>query len=96
MNENAVCKGRKCFFTKASIDRLRHYVYNIHNFTECDEREAKLRAFSESCRSVRGSRAVRRSAPELQMMNLTGTPDTAVQVGRKASWVATREYNSRL
>ena len=44
---------------------------------------------------MRGSKAVRRSALELQMMNLTGTPDTAVQVGRKASWVATREYNSR-
>ena len=26
------------------------------------------------------------------MMNLTGTPGIAVQVGRKASWVATREY----
>lgn len=25
------------------------------------------------------------------MMNLTGPPDIAVQVGRKASWVATRE-----
>ncbi|SJZ86705.1 phosphoserine aminotransferase apoenzyme [Megasphaera cerevisiae DSM 20462] len=29
------------------------------------------------------------------MMNLTGTPDTAVQVGRMASWVATREIYSR-
>ena len=33
MDENAVCKGRKCFFTKASIDRLGHYVYNIHNLS---------------------------------------------------------------
>ncbi len=48
--------------------------------------------FAESCRLVRGSKAVRRSALELQMMNLTGTPGIAVQVGRKASWVATREY----
>ena len=29
------------------------------------------------------------------MMNLTGPPDIAVQVGRKASWVATREIYSR-
>ena len=26
------------------------------------------------------------------MKNLTGTPDTASKDGRKASWVATREY----
>lgn len=26
------------------------------------------------------------------MMNLTGSPDTATEDGRKASWVATREY----
>jgi len=36
-----------------------------------------------------------RSAPERQMMNLTGMPDIAVKVGRMASWVATREIYSR-
>mgnify|MGYP000438258394 FL=1 len=44
----AVCKGRKGFFTKASIDRLRHYVYNIHNFTESDEREANYESFQRA------------------------------------------------
>lgn len=29
------------------------------------------------------------------MMNLTGMPGIAVQVGRMASWVATRELDSR-
>lgn len=58
-------------------------------------KEKQVTGLFRELRSVRGSKAVRRSALELQMMNLTGTPDTAVQVGRKASWVATREYNSR-
>ena len=41
-------KAVKAFFTKASIDRLRHYVYNIHNFTESDEREANYESFQRA------------------------------------------------
>ncbi len=44
---------------------------------------------------VRGSRLAGRSALELQMTNLTGPPGTAVRVGRMASWVATRDSDSR-
>ena len=38
---------------------------------------------------------MRSSAPERQVMNLTGTPDIAVKDGRMAIWVATRELYSR-
>ena len=64
---------------------------NLNHMKRIDG-EANQRPFSESRRTVRGDRAVRRSAPERQMKNLTGTPDTASKDGRKASWVATREY----
>ena len=50
------CKSRKVFFTKTSIDRLRLYVYNIHNFTESDEREASYGSFQRAagrCEAVR-------------------------------------------
>lgn len=46
-------------------------------------RELPGGARQQGCKAFRSGAA---------MMNLTGTPDIAVQVGRKASWVATREY----
>ena len=63
---------------------------NLNHMKRIDG-EANQRPFSESRRTVRGDRAVRRSAPERQMKNLTGTPDTASKDGRKASWVVPRD-----
>ena len=75
------------------LDTVPESSYTLKQvINETQRRRSKSDTFSESRRSVQVGKVTRRSAPERQMMNLTGSPDTATEDGRKASWVATREY----
>ena len=75
------------------LDTVPESSYTLKQvINETQRGRSKSDTFSESRRSVQVGKVTRRSAPERQMMNLTGSPDTATEDGRKASWVATREY----
>ena len=75
------------------LDTVPESSYTLKQvINETQRGRSKSDTFSENRRSVQVGKVTRRSAPERQMMNLPGSPDTAPEAGRKASWVATREY----